>query len=97
MGQFQRSGKFKSRDTFLETLKTKVGKLREGTLKGMKEEWKKEGGSDTGVLSGFGVNVTFSVRASDWDCKADIPVWLPIPQSKVEHIFDKEFEDLKNL
>lgn len=97
MGSFQRSGTFQDRPKFLDALKGKLGKLRSGTLAGMKEEWTHEGKTDVGTLSGFGVKIKLTVGDGAWDCAADIPLWIPIPQSKIEHIFDKEFEDLKGL
>ena len=96
MGNFERSGSFSDRPKFMDALKAKIGKLREGTLRGMKEEWTSEGAKDVGTLSGFmGVKITFTVQDSDWHCDARLPVFLPIPQSTIESMFDKEFEDLK--
>ena len=94
MGNFQRSGGFEDREKFIVGLKEKLQELRTGGLAGMSEEWTKEGEVDVGTLSGFGVNVRFQVREQDWDCSAELPSWLPIPQSKVEEMFDGMLKDL---
>jgi len=97
MGNFERSGTFKSRDKFVEGLKGRVGKLRQGALAVMKEEWKKEAGADVALLSGFGVKVRFEVKEKQYACRAELPVFLPIPQSKVEEMVDGLLKDLKDL
>jgi hypothetical protein len=96
MGQFRREGRFRDRASFLTKVKEKVAKLRQTTLVGMTEVWEREDGADIGRLAGFGVTLVFTVREEAWECAAEIPEWLPIPQSKIEEKFDKEFADLKS-
>ncbi len=97
MASFERGGTFQDRARFLAGLKEKIARLRDGALRGMGERWEESGAVSTATLSGFGVSVVFEVRATDWSCRAEIPSWLPIPQSAIEEKFDREFEDLKGL
>lgn len=97
MGTFQRSGTFQNRDRFLEGVRQKLEKLLGGSAQGMTATWEKEGADDVGRLSGFGAKIEFTVRESTWTCVADIPAWLPIPQSMIEQKFDEKFAELSKL
>ena len=97
MGSFQRSGKIQDRTKFLGGLRKKVGNLRQGTLQGMQEEWTTDAGKDVATLKGFGVTMKFTVDGTQWSCETEVPMWLPIPQAKVEHMIDKELDGLKGL
>ena len=97
MGSFKREGTFQDRGKLLMAFKSKLEKLTEGSLKGMKHSWEAKGTEDHGSLRGFGVEALITIRASDWSCDVSIPAWLPIPQGKVEAKFDEEFEELKGL
>lgn len=94
MGEFERSGTFQDRDKFLVALKSKVEKLRSGTLAGMTESWSQENGLDIGLLDGMGSKLRFEVRESDWSFKAELPSWLPFPQSMIERMFDDAMKGL---
>ena len=97
MGSFKREGTFQDRGKLLTAFKAKLEKLTEGTLAGMKHSWEAKGTEDHGSLRGFGVEALITVRASDWSCDVSTPAWLPIPQSKVEEMFDSQFAELKDL
>ncbi len=97
MGSFERSGRFQDRERFLAGVKDKLAKVVGGPGQGMTTTWEKSGADDVGRLAGFGVKVELVVGASTWTCKADIPVWLPIPQSMIEQKFDEKFADLGKL
>ncbi len=96
MGTFTRSGQFRDRASFLEALRGKLAKLRDGVLRGFDERWE-EGEPTRATLSGMGARVSFSVGASEWTCTADLPAWIPLPQASIEDKFDREFSDLKGL
>lgn len=96
MGSFHRSGTFRDRALFLQALKAKLARLQEGALRGASIAWEDEASDVTrGTLTGFGARVQFIVRASDWECGAEVPVF--VPQSMVEEKFDREFRDLGDL
>ncbi len=97
MGSFQRQGTFKDRGRFLEGLKQKLEKLMGGAGQGMTSTWEKVEGADVGRLSGFGARIELTVREKDWSCTADIPSWIPIPQSMIEQKFDEKFGELSQL
>ncbi len=96
MGIFKRSGTFRDREKFVAALRKKIDKLKDGTLRGFTEKWE-EGAVTTAALIGFGAKVTFTVHTCDWRCDAELPSWIPIPQTTVEQKFDQEFEELKGL
>jgi hypothetical protein len=96
MGAFTRSGTFQDRGRFVEALKGKIAKLKDGPLRGMEETWT-PGSPETCTIAGFGAKVVFTVGAKDWSCDVSIPSWIPIPQASVEERFDREFEDLKGV
>ena len=95
MGQFERSGSFQSRERFLEGVKQKLEKLMAG--QGMTSTWEKSGEADVGRLTGFGARIEMTVEAKTWRCTAEIPSWLPIPQSMIEQKFDEKFAELSKL
>jgi hypothetical protein len=97
MGTFQRSGSFQNRDRFLEGVKQKLEKLMGGAAQGMTATWEKVGADDVGRLAGFGAKIEFTVKESTWTCFADIPAWIPIPQSMIEQKFDEKFAELSKL
>jgi hypothetical protein len=97
MGSFQRSGAFQDREKFLAGVKEKLAKVVGGQGAGMSVAWEKAGADDVGRLSGFGVKVELVVKASTWSCNAEIPPWLPIPQSMIEQKFDEKFAELGRL
>ena len=97
MGSFQRSGTFQNRDKFLEGVKQKLEKLMGGAAQGMTATWEKDGAKDVGRLAGFGAKIEFTVAEKDWTCLADIPSWIPIPQSMIEQKFDEKFAELSKL
>ena len=97
MGTFQRSGTFVNRDKFLEGVKQKLEKLMGGAAQGMTATWEKQGADDVGRLAGFGAKIEFTVGEQRWTCQADIPSWLPIPQSMIEQKFDEKFAELSKL
>ena len=97
MGSFQRSGTFQDREKFLAGVKQKLEKLMGGEAQGMTATWAKEGAADVGRLSGFGARIEMTVDAAAWRCSAEIPAWLPIPQSIIEQKFDEKFSELSKL
>jgi hypothetical protein len=97
MGNFQRSGTFQNRDRFLEGVKEKLQKLMGGAAQGMTVVWEKAGAADVGRLSGFGARLEMTVEERAWVCTAEIPGWLPIPQSLIEKTFDEKFAELSRL
>ena len=97
MGTFQRSGTFQNRERFLEGVKQKLEKLMGGAAQGMTATWEKDGADDVGRLAGFGAKIEFTVKESTWSCVADIPAWIPIPQSMIEQKFDEKFAELSKL
>lgn len=97
MGSFQRAGTFQNRDKFLEGVKQKLEKLMGGAAQGMTATWEKDGANDVGRLAGFGAKIEFTVTEKDWTCLADIPSWIPIPQSMIEQKFDEKFAELSKL
>ena len=97
MGQFERSGSFQSRERFLEGVKQKLDKLMGGAAQGMTSTWEKSGDADVGRLSGFGARIEMTVAEKTWRCTAEIPAWLPIPQSMIEQKFDEKFAELSKL
>ena len=97
MGQFERSGSFQSRERFLEGVKQKLDKLIVGAAQGMTSTWEKSGDADVGRLSGFGARIEITVGEKTWRCTAEIPAWLPIPQSMIEQKFDEKFAELSKL
>lgn len=97
MGTFSRQGSFQNRDAFLAAVRQKLEKLLGGAAQGMTNTWEVVDGADVGRLAGFGAKIELTVRASDWSCKADIPSWLPIPQSMIEQKFDEKFAELAKL
>jgi len=97
MGTFQRSGTFVNREKFLEGVKQKLEKLLGGAAQGMTATWEKQGTDDVGRLAGFGAKIEFTVGEKNWACLADIPAWLPIPQSMIEQKFDEKFAELSKL
>jgi hypothetical protein len=96
MGAFTRSGTFQDRTKFLAGLKSKIGNLKDGALRGMEETWD-QGMPTTCTIAGFGVKVVFTVNEKDWSCEAAVPVWIPIPQAAIEERFDREFDALKGV
>lgn len=94
MPEIDKSGTFRDRERFLTGLKAKTAELREGPLRGVEETWSEEAGVATGVLSGFGVEVRFTVEAEAWNCRAQTPVWLPVPISKIEAKLDEVMGEL---
>lgn len=97
MGTFQRSGTFNDREKFLEGVKQKLEKLMGGAAQGMTSTWEKSGSDDVGRLAGFGAKIEITVNDKGWICAADIPSWLPIPQSVIEQKFDEKFAELSKL
>lgn len=97
MGSFTRSGTFRDRARFLEGVKAKLEKLMGGAAQGMTNTWEQVEGADIGRLAGFGAKIELTVREKDWTCTADIPSWLPIPQSLIEQKFDEKFGQLGEL
>jgi hypothetical protein len=97
MGSFQRSGGFQNRERFLEGVKQKLEKLMGGAAQGMTSTWEKSGEDDLGRLAGFGAKIEITVKASTWECRADIPSWIPIPQTMIEQKFDEKFAELSKL
>jgi hypothetical protein len=97
MGSFERSGAFKDREKFLAGVKEKLAKVVGGPGQGMTSTWEKAGADDVGRLAGFGVKVELTVSEGTWRCTAEIPPWLPIPQSLIEQKFDEKFSDLSKL
>jgi hypothetical protein len=97
MGSFQREGTFQNRDRFLEGVKQKLEKLMGGAAQGMTSTWEKSGSDDVGRLAGFGARIEITVTDKGWTCTADIPSWLPIPQSAIEGKFDEKFAELSKL
>ncbi|MBI2931847.1 MAG: hypothetical protein HYY16_09365 [Planctomycetes bacterium] len=96
MGSFCRSGAFRDRTAFMAALRQRIKKMKEGPLGGFSETWT-DGPVSTGTLTGFGAKLVFTVRASEWTCDAELPSWLPIPQTMIEQKFDREFEELRGL
>ena len=97
MGRFERSGTFVDRARFLEGVKQKLDTLMGGAAQGMTATWEKSGESDFGRLSGFGAKIEMTVAEKTWHCAAEIPSWLPIPQSLIEQKFDEKFSELSKL
>jgi hypothetical protein len=97
MGSFERSGTFRNREAFLAGVKAKLEKLMGGAAQGMTSTWEKAGASDVGRLQGFGARIELSVGEKDWRCTAEIPSWIPIPQSMIERTFDEKFRELSEL
>jgi len=97
MGNFERSGGFQNRDRFLEGVKQKLEKLMGGAAQGMTSTWEKSGEDDLGRLAGFGAKIEITVKSSTWECRADIPSWIPIPQTLIEQKFDEKFAELSKL
>ncbi len=97
MGSFRREGTFQSRERFLEGVKQKLEKLMGGAAQGMTSTWEKSGTDDVGRLAGFGARIEITVTDKGWICAADIPSWLPIPQSVIEEKFDEKFAELSKL
>ena len=89
MAEINKSGTFRDRDRFLNGLKAKTAELRNGPLRGVEETWTQEGEVETGILSGMGVEVRFTVEARAWQCRAQTPVWLPVPISTIESKLDE--------
>lgn len=97
MGSFQRSGTFQNREAFLGAVKVKLEKLLGGAAQGMTATWEKVDAQDVGRLAGFGAKIEFTVGEKSWSCSADIPSWIPIPQSLIEQKFDEKFSELSKL
>jgi hypothetical protein len=97
VGSFQRSGTFQNRERFLAGVKEKLEKLMGGSAQGMTATWEKDGARDVGRLSGFGARIEMTVEETTWRCLAEIPSWLPIPQSMIEQKFDEKFSQLSKL
>jgi len=97
VGTFRRDGTFRDRARFLEAVKVKMAKLLGGAAQGMTETWEKAGEDDVARISGFGVRIELTVRATSWSCEAEIPAWLPIPQSMIEAKFDEKFGEMSRL
>jgi hypothetical protein len=97
MGSFERQGTFQNRERFLAGVKEKLEKLLGGGAQGMTSTWESVGGSDVGRLSGFGARIELTVREKDWTFTADIPSWIPVPQSLIEQKFDEKFGELSKL
>lgn len=97
MGAFERTGTFQNRERFLEGVKQKLEKLMGGAAQGMAATWAREGASDVGRLAGFGARIEMTVGETAWRCTAEIPAWLPIPQSIIEQKFDEKFAELSKL
>ena len=97
MGSFERSGTFRDREAFLAGVKARLEKLMGGAAQGMSSTWEKSGDADVGRLSGFGAKIELTVGAAGWSCAAEIPSWIPIPQSMIEAKFDEKFKELSNL
>jgi hypothetical protein len=97
MGAFKREGTFQNRERFLEGVKQKLEKLMGGAAQGMTSTWEKSGSDDRGRLAGFGARIEITVTDNGWSCSADIPSWLPIPQSVIEEKFDEKFAELSKL
>ena len=97
MGAFRREGTFQNRDRFLEGVRQKLEKLMGGAAQGMTSTWEKSGSDDVGRLAGFGAKIEITVTEKGWVCTADIPSWLPIPQSVIEDKFDEKFAELSKL
>ena len=97
MGNFSRTGTFRDRARFLEGLKVQLSRLMGGAAQGMTETWEKVGDADVARLSGFGVRIELTVGGKEWTCSAEIPSWLPIPQSLIESKFDEKFAGLSAL
>lgn len=97
MGNFSRTGTFRDRARFLEGVKVKLSKLMGGAAQGMTETWEKAGDADVARLSGFGARIELTVGEKEWTCSAEIPSWLPIPQSLIESKFDEKFAELGAL
>ena len=57
----------------------------------------KSGSDDLGRLAGFGAKIEITVKATTWECRADIPSWIPIPQTMIEQKFDEKFAELSKL
>jgi hypothetical protein len=97
MGSFERSGSFQNRERFLEGVKEKLAKVVGGPGQGMTTTWERSGTDDVGRLAGFGVKIELTVGPSAWRCTAEIPAWLPVPQSLIEQKFDEKFGELGKL
>ncbi len=97
MGSFERSGTFRDREAFLAGVRARLEKLMGGAAQGMTSTWEKAGDADVGRLSGFGARIELTVGAAGWQCRAEIPSWIPIPQSMIEAKFDEKFKELSNL
>ena len=97
MGTFRRSGTFQDREKFLAGVKQKLEKLMGGEAQGMTATLSKEGAADVGRLAGFGAKIEMVIDAAAWTCSAEIPAWLPIPQSMIEKKFDEKFAELSKL
>jgi hypothetical protein len=50
-----------------------------------------------GRLTGFGARLEMTVEERSWVMTAEIPAWLPIPQSLIEKTFDEKFAELGRL
>ncbi len=97
MAGFERSGTFRDRARFLEALRERLERLKEGGLRGMTEAWETSGDSDVARLSGFGAKLEFTVGKDSWRCAAELPSWIPIPMSTIEEKFDKEMQGLSDV
>jgi hypothetical protein len=63
MAAFERGGTFRDRGLFLEGLRAKLGRLREGALRGVTETWETVDGADVVRLAGFGARIEFTIAA----------------------------------
>ncbi len=97
MGSFRREGSFRNRERFLDGVRQKLEKLMGGAAQGMTSTWEKSGAGDVGRLAGFGARIEITVTDTSWVCTADIPSWIPIPQSVIEEKFDEKFAELSKL
>ena len=97
MGSFERSGTFHDRRRFLEGVKQKLEKLMGGAAQGMTATWETSDAADVGRLAGFGARIEMTVAEKTWRCRAEVPSWIPIPQSMIEQKFDEKFAELSKL
>ena len=97
MGSFERAGTFQDRERFLEGVKLRLEKLMGGAAQGMTASWQKEGAADVGRLAGLGARIEMTVEEATWKCTAEIPSWIPIPQSLIERKFDEKLAELSKL
>lgn len=97
MGSFVREGAFRERQRFLEALRNRVARLREGPLRGLDESWERTGEADVVRLTGMGVVVEILVGASAWKASVEVPPWIPFPLPLVEAKFDEEIASWKDF